>query len=260
MNLVLALLDAGWDLNGGNCQFTPVLDAIYNNHEHIARFLIGKESRIDQDLLKPAADHGLTSIVRILLSKGVDVNAPSYGQTALEAAATTTHNPEGRLELVKLLLENGADVRIGQGEPLVLRATVQGFEDITKLLIETGAPLDGKRSDGATIVHYAAEFGYLDVIRALIAKRARFDVQDNYGGIPLHLAARKGDTQLMKTLLEATPGEVVDIKNNRKCTTLHEAVTANNIEAARVIPRLYKLLASGTSCSGTPCRDCSAFH
>jgi ankyrin repeat protein len=167
------------DLNGGNCQFTPVLEAIYHGHEHIAKFIIEKGSRIDQDLLKPAAEYGLTGIVHILLSKGVDANTLSYGETALEAAVMTTHNPEGHLELVKLLLENGANVKIGQGEPLVLRAAVRGYEDVTKLLIEAGAPLDGKASDGATIVHYATEFGYLGVIRALVAKEVWLDVQDN---------------------------------------------------------------------------------
>jgi ankyrin repeat protein len=235
MDLALALLEAGWDLNGGECQFTPVLDAIYHKHEHIAKFLIERGSRIDQELLRPAAEYGLIDLARILLSKGVDATALSYGQSALEAAVTTEHNPEGRFELVKLLLENGANVRTDRGEPLALWATVSGYEDVTILLIEADAPLDGKRDGGATIVHYAAEVGYLGVIRALVAKGAQLNVLDNHGRTPLHLAASGGHSEVLKVLLEAEDGEWVDRKNRSEDTALHNAVTANSLEAARIL-------------------------
>jgi len=235
LDLVVALLEAGWDINGGGCKFTPVLDAIYHKHEHVAKFLIEKGSRVDQELLKPAAEYGLNNLVRILLSKGVDANAPSYGQTALEAAVASRHNPEGRFELVKLLLENGANIRTNQGAPLLLRAAASRLEDIAMLLIEYGAPLEGKGDGGMTIVHCAAELGYLDVIRMAVAKGAQLDLQDNDGRTPLHLAACKGHTELMEVLLKAEAGEWVDRKNKRGCTALHEAITANNVEAARVL-------------------------
>jgi ankyrin repeat protein len=73
------------------------------------------------------------------------------------------------------------------------------------------------------------------VIRAIVAKAAWLDVQDNNGRTPLHLAAQKGHAEVVNALLRAKDGDWVDRKNKSKCTALHDAVTANEVEAARVL-------------------------
>jgi ankyrin repeat protein len=52
-----------------------------------------------------AAGEGHLEIVKLLLEHGADVNAKTAYETALHLAAG-----EGHLEIVKLLLEHGADV------------------------------------------------------------------------------------------------------------------------------------------------------
>ena len=56
--------------------------------------------------LEIAASYGNVSMVRLLLDRGADINAPSFwGSTALVAAAVS-----GQPEVIELLLQRGADV------------------------------------------------------------------------------------------------------------------------------------------------------
>jgi outer membrane protein assembly factor BamB len=66
------------------------------------------DSKKDEEALRTAASEGAVATVRQLLAKGVDVNAANpYGATALSFAAD-----KGHLEVVKLLVEHGAEVNV----------------------------------------------------------------------------------------------------------------------------------------------------
>lgn len=237
IELVSALLVARWDLDSGSCPHTPVLDAIYHNHDHVARLLIEKGSRIDDNLLLAAAGHALTDTIRILLSKGANANAVCYWETPLELAATKIRNPKKRLETIELLINNGArvDVNVRKGIPLVLETSKSELEDVTKLLIESGAPLDETGVDRAAVVHFAARQGDLQVICALIARGTRLDMQQADGRTALYMASEAGHVEVVKALLEANSGEWIDLKDRHLKTALYNAVSENNVELARAL-------------------------
>ena len=76
-------------------------------------------------------------MVRVLLEKGADVNAPGgrYGR-ALQAASSQGHD-----HVVQMLLENGADVNaIGERCTNAIQAALKGGHDkVVKLLLNNGA-------------------------------------------------------------------------------------------------------------------------
>ena len=124
---VLDALDAGADVNYVN-DF-DVKDTIYSTILQQAPALVW------------AADEGHTEVVRLLLSKGADINATDLmGQrTALMFAAQ-----KGSKEIVDLLLKApGVDVnaKTKDGSSAFWCARRHGHSDIVELLIQHGARL-----------------------------------------------------------------------------------------------------------------------
>src|SRR5260370_30482058 len=89
--------------------------------------------------LRLAAEKGRDEVMKLLLERGADVDARGwYGRTALHGASY-----KGVLEAVRLLLEHGADVEAKDiyGQiPLQSAAAAEGeYHEVVKLLREHGA-------------------------------------------------------------------------------------------------------------------------
>ena len=108
-----------------------------------------------------------TCFVKCLLKKGADVNAKFNTATP---ASTPLHcaSMDNNYELVKLLLENGADVNINNKyneTPLYCIIAYCRLNDrkierkIIKLLISKGADINAKNGEGITILSKAIQIG-----------------------------------------------------------------------------------------------------
>ena len=101
---------------------------------------------------------GNTEIIKILMENGADVNIKNkYGTTSLTHAAWY-----GCTGLAKLLLEYGADVdaKDNRGWTALMWASLIGNIEIFKLLLENGADLEAKNDDGETVFMISASQGY----------------------------------------------------------------------------------------------------
>lgn len=81
-----------------------------------------------------------------------NINTSTYGWTALSEASH-----EGNIDIVSLLLKNGADVNAlneGGSTPLML-ASMQGHVEIVKLLVKNGADVNLTNKDGFTASMHA---------------------------------------------------------------------------------------------------------
>lgn len=110
--------------------------------------------------LHEAARRGDIATVRILLDAGVPVDAKSeYGATALSFACD-----KGRTEVVMLLIERGADVKVEdtfyKATPITWAAS-NGHAAVVKLLVEAGA-------DPAAALGMAVQGDKLEVVRAVL--------------------------------------------------------------------------------------------
>ncbi len=143
----------------------------------------------------------------------------------------------GDIEQVRNLLDKGFSVHaeIGGNTALYL-ATVEGHEDIVRLLLAAGAEIEAQNRRGLRPLHMAALNGYDTLVELFIDKGAEVNIKDNEDeDTPLHLAAKRGRTNAIKLLL--ANGAKSTTKNRLGLTPL--ALAQQEHEAT---PEIIKLL------------------
>jgi ankyrin repeat protein len=117
--------------------------------------------------------------------------------------------------------------------PPVIAAVKAGDRETAIGLIEAGAEIDARDTDGSTALLYAAYQGDLAVVSALIAAGADVNAFNDYGANALQQAASAGDAALIARLLEG--GADVESPNAEGQTALMAAARTGVVEAARVL-------------------------
>ena len=135
---------------------------------------------------------GHNQVVRMLLDKGVDINArsgPFEGRNALQMASEHGHN-----QIVQMLLDKGADVN-AQKSPnrnVLYEASIHGHDQVVRMLLDSGATdVDGYA------LRAASEDGHRHIVRMLLDKGAT-DVDGN----ALREASRYGGDHVVQMLLD----------------------------------------------------------
>jgi Ankyrin repeats (3 copies) len=102
--------------------------------------------------------------------------ASQYGRTALHDASVNDH-----LEVVKLLLQRGADVRVVNqfGDTALHEASRWGHLEVVRLLLDNQADLAITNQHGWTSLHFAAAYSQLEVARVLLEATANVMAKDN---------------------------------------------------------------------------------
>jgi ankyrin repeat protein len=129
-----------------------------------------------------------------MLDCGADVNIQE-GAALLRAAS------DNHLEVVKLLLNRGAEVNarnIHCGTPL--QQAICDIE-VVKLLLEHGADVNAKGGYNGTALQRAASGGHLQVVRLLLDHGANINAEDAINGSALQKAASRGRLEIIKLLL-----------------------------------------------------------
>ena len=138
------------------------IEIFENNNLEILNTIIGKVS--PWVLLMPAVTNENIFIIEHLINNNIDINSQDpHGWTPIMEAV------DGHLEIVKLLLERGANVNekdIFCFTPLFC-ASINNHLEIVKVLLEYGANVNEKNKWGITSLHSVSLFGNLEIVKIL---------------------------------------------------------------------------------------------
>lgn len=177
---------------------SPVLIAQYHHKHELVALLLAAGPDLD---IFDAASVGRSDMVAEWLDRDPSLlNAYSAdGFYPLGLAAFFGHP-----ETVRLLLARGADVAQVARNPMrvqPLHAAVGGRSaEAVRMLVEAGAPIDGKQQKGFTPLHAAVHQRNLELTTYLLAHGADPKLQNDEGKSAIGLAAEAGNSVILKLL------------------------------------------------------------
>lgn len=154
------------------------------------------------------------------------------GSTALHWGAFN-----GDLEMVKLLVQKGADInhKTDQGISTLSISVQQGHLEVIRYLIEQGADIHAKNEDGYTAFHWSVEGGHIDVVKYFVEQGTDIGLQGINGNTPLHFSAEKGYLDCLKYLCEQ--GADIHAKNKWGYTALLASARAGHLDCVKYLHR-----------------------
>ncbi|SPJ73383.1 uncharacterized protein FTOL_03113 [Fusarium torulosum] len=159
---------------------------------------------------------GLDEVVDHLLR---DNNLSSDEEQDLEDKALTALFP-GRHDLLRMLIDGGVDLRLGDSNnwTLLHHAVWFDFTESVELLIERGADVEAKTRMGNTALHLAQS---AEAVETLVKMEANLDALNCKGETPLISACVNGLVDVPEQLVDE--GTTLTPQDNHKRTALHSA-------------------------------------
>uniref|UniRef100_A0A665WCC2 Tetratricopeptide repeat, ankyrin repeat and coiled-coil containing 2 n=1 Tax=Echeneis naucrates TaxID=173247 RepID=A0A665WCC2_ECHNA len=178
-----------------------LLDLPEKDEEEVERAQINNfDSLWGETALTAASGRGKLEVCRLLLEQGAAVAQPNRrGIVPLFSAVR-----QGHWQIVDLLLTHGADVNLAdkQGRTPLMMAASEGHLGTVEFLLAQGGSLSLMDKEGLTALSWACLKGHLPVVRCLVESGAATDHADKNGRTPLDLAAFYGDSEVVQFLVD----------------------------------------------------------
>ncbi|XP_043958966.1 protein TANC2 isoform X6 [Gambusia affinis] len=178
-----------------------LLDLPEKDEEEVERAQINNFDTLwGETALTAASGRGKLEVCRLLLEQGAAVAQPNRrGIVPLFSAVR-----HGHWQIVDLLLTHGADINMAdkQGRTPLMMAASEGHLGTVEFLLSQGASLLLMDKEGLTALSWACLKGHLPVVRYLVESGSATDHADKNGRTPLDLAAFYGDSDVVQFLVD----------------------------------------------------------
>lgn len=157
-----------------------------------------EQAKDDIEQLHWACRNGQLDRVREILKENPDLCTMNYHSfvssiSPLEIAATSSHTHN--LDIVKLLIEHGADINQRDpqfGQLPLHRSCEQGVLNLIEFFLDCGMDPNSKDGTGQSSLCIAAEHGRTDVCKLLLDRGAKPSLDARYKGMTPKQWAEKG--------------------------------------------------------------------
>ena len=228
------------DQVGGRFTNTALHEAGGKNHVDVVQVLIDAGADIEKETslrrttpLLFACVKGCLDAVKVLVQAGAEVRvAGADGDTCLMAASRL-----GDTETVRYLVGLGqvdVDQEGGRYANTSLHRA-QNHADVVQVLIDAGADIEKKNSEGYTPLHLACMNACLDAVKVLVQSGAEVRVTNYDGDTCLIAASREGHTETVRYLVGLGQVDVDQVGGPDANTALHEAVGKNHADVVQVL-------------------------
>jgi ankyrin repeat protein len=202
IDIVKLVLEHGAELNYRGGVFRSAMRAcVYGGNISAAHLLIDLGAELDDEIFLDAIENRRKTVVPLLLEKGVDVNAQNKSGTALQFAIN-----EGDTATIKILLSHpDIDVnalgKTNAGITALRTAVAYENMDIVKQLLNLGADVN-QPSDGSLCLTRAVQNGNMEMINLLLDYGAGINASLPHQNSALMAACAEGNEALVQFLLD----------------------------------------------------------
>jgi ankyrin repeat protein len=232
LELVRAALRDGADVN---CmvkldEIDPLYQYLMYRHEVLHYLRVDEQKSSSFPVLTLAVKNGNVEIMKELLQSGADVNlrSSSYLVGPLHVAAMKDDK-----EALQELLKKGADVDLKDGvdKAPIHYASKKGHIEALQELIKCGADVNLKGRRCKAPIHYASKGGHTEALRELIKYGADVNLKDWDDKAPIHYASAGGHTEALQEIIKC--GADVNLKDLNSKAPIHYAIEGGYDETAR---------------------------
>ncbi len=228
------LIEAGADINQGDADGnTPLLIAILNNHDELSLMLIDKGADVNaanKDGRSPifaAVDaHDVDWSDRPLVKETDKVSSLDVIKSLIDHKANLNAQLTA-VSIIKKAAQDNADRTLGVGATAFLRAARSGDVEVMKLLLDHGADAKLATKDGVTALSVAAGMGYtdsnrgteaqaLEAVKLCVSLGLDVNAATDKGETAMHGAARRGADTIIQYL--ADNGAKINAANKQGLT------------------------------------------
>lgn len=184
--------------------------------------------------LNIAIDKGNINLVKLLIDNGATVNTTNQSVEPIRVAMLKDNT-----DIVRLLIQYSTNIPITidyDMSLLKLAISLNNNLDIIKILIDTCINVNHITNFVTTALIDAVFIGNIDTVKLLIDLGADINIINNNGDSLLHISTRRGNLNIVKFLIEC--GIKVDIKNNTNRTPLHIATDTCKLDIIALLINL----------------------
>ncbi|EHK19775.1 uncharacterized protein TRIVIDRAFT_203361 [Trichoderma virens Gv29-8] len=161
----------------------------------------------------------------------IQIRMPQNGEPALWVAVQ-----QNRTDICRLLLAHNADPDlkdfvIEQSTPL-LCATMNSNMDLVKLLVDNGADVNKSVGRKYTPVYGATHSQNTEIVQYLLSHNANPTLACSLGSTPMHVAAYQGSSEIVRLLAEAK-ADIDYCENSALMSAIH--IMSDSAEVLRIL-------------------------